>query len=312
MNNRKTIDEAFEIENTLIEKMPNVLEKNKVYLTNDISFMQSRLTELYSMLEKAYEDKGGLIVKSANEFLDNVDYIKIVFSDDNSVLAFISYSTYAGGKKLYLGAAVKNSEGKEAIQKIIQSDIEPYNNWFWGEVSGPIEHYFKKHNGHPIPKELVSRFLATKRQIVPSSDPDDPVHYTRQIGPLSDFIEKALYGFKDEAMAKEVMESIDNYEEFRLNANSLPDKMNESEDLAHLNDALDIIIELMELHNEMNFNEMLPSWRKSLDKSLTYLKSNLPKIAKTNRIEQVKSAIKHGENLKKYMPLLQLHKFHLS
>ena len=311
MKNRM-INEAFEVENTLIEHMPQKLESGKVYLTNDKDFIANRINELYNMLKTAYADKGGVIVKSPIEFLDNIDYIKIVVANDNSTLAFLTYKTYAGGKKLYLGAGRKTIDGKNAIQEIIKSDIEPYDNWVWGEVSGPIEHYFKKHNGRPIPKELVSRFLAAKRAIIPSPDPNDPIHYTRKIANLPDPIEKALYGFKDENMAKEVMESIDNYEEFRLSSNMLPDKINESKNNQYLEDALNIISELIEFHDEMGFNEMLPSWKKALDQALIYLQKTLPFINDINKIEQVKSAIKHGTNLLKYMPLLQLHTFKLS
>lgn len=261
------------------------------------------------MIEIAYADKGGSIVKSIDDMLDNSAYLKIVFGNENEILAFLTYSAYAGGKKLYVGAGKKTKAGKDAIQEIIKSDIEPYDNWVWGEVSGPIEHYFKKHNGRPIPKELVYKFLKTKRIITPSPDPNDPIHYSRKIANLPDAIEKALYGFKDEAMAKEVMESIDNYEEFRLSSNALPDKLNESKNLEYLEDALSIIIEISEFRDELGFNEMLPSWKKSLDLALAYLKKNNKLVKNSRKREQVDAAIARAHNLMTYMPVLELHKF---
>ena len=307
-NKIATVVEAYEVENTLLTQMPNRLESGKVYFTNDKAFISTRINELFDMLKRGYEDKGGLIVKTPQKLLEDIDYIKLVFDSNNNILACMIYRTFAGGKKIYLGAAKRNIDGKAAMQEIIKTDIEPYDNFFWGEVSGPIEHYFKKHNGRPIPKELVSRFLGTKRHISISPDPNDPIYYTRMIGNIANPIEKALYGFKDEAMAREVMESIDNYEEFRLSTNALPDNLDESKEKDYLNNALDIVAELIEFHEEFQFNEMLPSWHKALANAISYMESNLSNI-KLSKKEQVQSAIHHGKLLFKKMPLLKLQQF---
>lgn len=302
------ITEVHELENTLMTKMPDTLETGRVYFTNDTQFIAKRVNELFSMLMTAYENKGGLIVKTPERLLKAIDFIKLVFDNDSHVLACMIYRTFAGGKKIFLGAAKRTADGKAAMQKIIQTDIEPYDNWVWGEVSGPIEHYFKKHNGRPIPKELVSKFLGTNRNISISLDSDDPVHYTRQIGDMPIPIEKALYGFKDEAMANEVMNSIDNYEAFRLSTNALPDKLNESDDDTYLNTALDTVTELVEFHEELGFNEMLLSWHKALTNAIAYMEKHLPHIH-GSKLDQVKSSIKNGKMLYDEMPLLTLHKF---
>lgn len=188
--------------------------------------------------------------------------------------------------------------------------IDPDDNFFWGEVSGPIEHYFKKHNGRPVPKELAGKFLRTNSTIVPSNDPNDLVHYTRKIADLENPVEKAIYGFKDEAMAKEVMESIDNYEAFRLNVNSLPDRLNEDIDNSkNLENALDVVIKIAEMHEEFKFNEMLPHWKKNLDKAISYMKEKLPYIDDTSLRRQVASSIETGNILNEEMPLLKIKKF---
>ena len=308
---KQNIDETAEIGNQILTVMPNKLESNKVYLTNDKDFVKKHIDEIWNMLEKGYADKGGLIVKSKEKLIDSIDLIKLVFAENGAIDALMTYKFFAGGKKMFLGAAKKSNAGKNAIQEIIKSDIEPYDNWFWGEVSGPIEHYFKKHNGRPIPKELVHKFVGSKRAITPSPDPNDPIHYSRQIADLSGSIEKAMYGFKDEAMAREVMESIDNYEGFRLSANMLSDKMFESENLDHIEDALNIIIEIVEFHEELNINELLPSWNEQLNLAMQYLESHIDDIEDSNKILQVKSAIKQGHYLKKEMQPLVLHQFHV-
>lgn len=263
-----------------------------------------------AMFEKSYSDKGGMIVDSKEKLLSSIDLMKIVFSSSNAILACMTYKYFAGGNKIFLGAAIKTDEGRNAIQEIVKSDIEPYDNWFWGEVSGPIEHYFKKHNGRPIPKELVHLFVGTKRNISPSTDPNDLVHYTRKNGNLENPVEKAMYGFKDEAMANAVMESIDNYEEFRLSANAMPDKLDESS-LDVVENALDIIIEITEFHEELFFNELLPHWNIQLNAAVEYLMAHVDDIEDPRKLRQVKSAIKQGRLLKDDMPVLMMHQFHM-
>lgn len=300
-----------DIENKILHVMPNDIIPNVVYLTDDKQFIAKRSQEIFDMLVKGYADKGGLtLLKTPSQLVSDVDLMKIVFSKNGKVLACITYKYWAGGNKMFLGAAIRNDAGKNAIQEIIKSDIEPYDNWFWGEVSGPIEHYFKKHNGRPIPKELVSSFVKTKRNIVPSPDPNDPIHYTRKIGNIETPVEKAMYGFKDEAMAKAVMESIDNYEEFRLSANAIPSKLNEANNTDSLESSIDVIGEITEMHEEFSFNEMLPHWKKQLDYAIAYMEKSLPSIKNANKFRQVQSAIKQGNILKRDMPTLALHQFH--
>lgn len=212
------------------------------------------------------------------------------------------------GNRVYL-TDDKDFIAKNANQEIVKSDIEPYNNWFWGEVSGPIEHYFKKHGGNPIPKELAPKFL-NKKNIVLNPNPNDLVHYTRKIANLEDPIEKAIYGFKDEAMAKEVMESIDNYEDFKISVNSQPDKMNESEfSNSLLEDALVVVIQVVDMHEEFGFNEMLPHWHKALTNAVLFMEKHINNISNKDKLVQVKSSINIAKHLLEEMPLLTIHKF---
>lgn len=299
----------FESDLQIIHDMPSNIVANTVYVTDDKNFAANRIDEIYSMLVNAYADKGGLIVHSPEELLNKIQLMKFVFNPDKEILAITIYRYFAGGNKLFLGAATKTDQGKDAIQLIIKSDIEPYDNWFWGEVSGPIEHYFKKHNGRPIPKELAGKFLRHKSTVIPSPDPNDPVHYTRQIADLPTPIEKAIYGFKDEAMAKEVMESIDEYEKFRLEVNSMPDKLNESYSDEVLEQALDIVIQINDMHEEFGFNEMLPSWNASLEAAVKYMKNHIASIVDPAKKRQVTSSLEVADILKKEMPLLTINRF---
>ena len=289
---------------------PDKIVPNKVYLTDDINFIKKYIPQIYSIMKTAYDKtQNGFIIKSEDDLLSQTELIKIVFDENDTVLACCLYKNFSGGNKRFVSGGVQSEEGKKAVQDIIKTDIEPYDGWFWGEVSGPIEHYFKKFNGRPIPKELVGEFLNVHRKITPSPDPNDPVHYTRVIGDLKNPIEKAIYGFKDVEMAKRVMEFVDNYEEFRLSVNSLPDKTIKENDNFTLEDALSVVIQIADFHYEDGINEMLPSWNKQLIKAENTLKTYNTSDLNDNKKNQVKSAIKECSRLRNRMPLLTIHKF---
>ena len=203
----------------------------------------------------------------------------------------------------------------------MQNDIEPYDNWFWVEASGPIEHYFKKHNGNPIPNYLVYKFLRKPKKDIVELNVDG-VHYKRFLN-TSDYepTEKMIFGFKNQASMDLVMDKIDNYGQFKIDVNDtlhdlFEDEPYATDDKKSLTAASVFIQELDEKY-EGGFNEMLPSWKKALDQALDYLQKMLPYVLSNsnvfskNKTEQIKSAIRHGNNLLKYMPLLQLHTFKL-
>ena len=56
-------------------------------------------------------------------------------------------------------------------------------------------------------------------------------------------------------MAKRVIEFVDNYEEFRLSVNSLPDKTIKENDNFTLEDALSVVIQIADFHYEDGINE---------------------------------------------------------
>lgn len=93
-----------------------------------------------------------------------------------------------------------------------------------------------------------------------------------------------------------------------LDQNEL-DQQENIETLKYLEDALKVVIELIDFNEEFGFNEMLPSWKRELDLALSYMQKALPYISDPRKLEQTKSSISHGRNLMTYMPVLQLHKF---
>ena len=98
-------------------------------------------------------------------------------------------SKLMSGKKRIGSAAVRSDLGSEAAKKIIASDIAPYDNWYWVEASGAIEHLFKKLGGNPIPSFLASKFLEKDVELIDG----DPVHYKRAIGINKEIFTKMIF-----------------------------------------------------------------------------------------------------------------------
>lgn len=203
------------------------------------------------------------------------------------------------------------------MQTIIKNDIEPYDNWYLVEVSNKIEHYFKKLGGNPIPNYLAYKFLRKpKKDIILL---DDGVHYQRRLNSVdSTALTKAIYGFKSEEMMKLVMSKIDNYEKFKIAANSIVDdnsivdELHEDEedvsnDARSLEAASIIVQELDEFH-DAGFTEMLPSWKKQLLQAIARLLNEQSKTGISSKQKSyIKSNLDTAKYLIKHMPLLQFH-----
>lgn len=115
--------------------------------------------------------------------------------------------------------------GKYCVRAIIKSDVAPYTNWIWGEVSEAIEHYFKKFDGYPLLNSLVAEVLKKNSDDIELSK--DGFHYKRKIGKNSEATEKVVYGFPSQDVADRAMASA-NYEIKRHKLNM--QLINEDED----------------------------------------------------------------------------------
>ena len=72
---------------------------------------------------------------------------------------------------------------------MVQEDINIKDREAWIEVSGKMEHIYKKRNGNPIPAEIAQRLLANKQFI---KIHDDGYHYDRIIG--GNVVTKIMFG----------------------------------------------------------------------------------------------------------------------
>lgn len=251
---------------------------------------------LWDMLVLSYENIGGLkTYRSKEHFLSMAKYAKIAY-DNGNIVACAIYRNMEGSYKMVAIGCNQEANGKDGLQEIIKDDIEKIDFHFWAEVSGAIEHYFKKYNGYPMPNTLASKILNVTDDAIRLSS-KDMVHYQRVIA--DEWFEKMIFGVKNDEVYKEALLAVDDYSKFMREVN----KINESADNGlkySLKQAIYIIENILRAHEEDGFNELVPSWYEALNESLKTLKA-----AKPNRI--VDDYIEYCEYLLTHMPVLELH-----
>ena len=289
----------------------------EVYVTNDKDFIMKYSNEILSLVKNAYRLIGGNKSLTRKEDFKNVYIAKFVFNSNDKIIALALYRNDLGGFKRFASASNKNDpKYLDAVQAIIKNDIEPYDNWFWVEASGPIEHYFKKHNGNPIPNYLVYKFLRKPKKDIVELNADG-VHYKRFLN-TSDYepTEKIIFGFKNQASMDLVMDKIDNYGQFKIDVNDtlhdlFEDEPYATDDKKSLTAASVFIQELDEKY-EGGFNEMLPSWKEQLKYAIVrFLKEQKKLNLSSSERSYVDGNLNTARFLIKRMPLLKVHQFHL-
>ena len=300
---------------------PVNIEPNKIYSVDDKSFVKNYISFIFNMMVDRYSDIGGIedMVKSPEALLSKADLFKIVFDSDLNVLACSTYKYYLGGNKLFLGAGCRNGgTGAKALESIIVSDIQPYDNWFWGEVSGAIEHYFQKHHGNAIPNYMVWKFLRKPIEDIkldPRGPKVDPIHYSRLLGDpkKQNWQRKSMWGYKDEAMAREVMTEIQKDSDFRLKSETVTEELYSKSDEAirSIEKAIGIIAEITEFNEEKDCHEMLPIWSKKLDEAVATIREQKDSVKDVGLKKRLNSALNAANILRKDMPVLTLSKLEL-
>lgn len=276
---------------------------NMRLLTLDNNEEKSSWNEpVWNLLQHSYEKHGGL--KSYSSYKDfirkNHNFI-IVLSDTNELLACATYRVLGQGFKMTAIGCLQTEIGKLALQEIIKHNIKNLNLHYWAEVSGAIEHYFKKHNGYPIPNTMANEILEVPANKIRLCS-GDKVHYERMIGIGSngDWYVKMIFGIKDEATFNRVLEIVDDYEGFMKEVNNLVTESNTM--FYNVKQAMYIIDNVYRCNEEDDFNEMLPSWHRAMLESIRTLESL------EHRDNHIKRYIETAYYLLEKMPVLTLNK----
>lgn len=251
---------------------------------------------IWQMLVSSYENIGGLkTYRSKEDFLRKVKYAKIVY-DNADIVACAIYRNMEGSYKMVAIGCNQEDIGKQGIQAIIKDDIEKFDYHFWAEVSGAIEHYFRKYNGYPMPNILAPEILSISSELIRLSK-NDNVHYERQIS--NEWFEKMIYGAKSKEVYEAAIAAVEDYSKFMKEVN----KVNENSNMNgrySVKQAMYIVENIYRAHEEDGYNELIPSWYEALNESMEVLLA-------AEQTQTVVDYIEYCNYLLETMPVLQLH-----
>ena len=312
MQRKKFILTESELNRIVSESIKKVLKEHGIsnfYLENyseiKIEFIgRERIKQyselLWNMLTDSYANIGGLkTYRSREHFNSMAKYAKIASIEDNIVACAI-YRNMEDNYKLVAIGCNQENDGKRGIQAIVQDDIKQMDYHFWAEVSGAIEHYFKKYNGYPMPNVLASEILNIDEDSLRMSSTDN-VHYERIIS--NEWFEKMIFGIKSEEIYNKAIAAVEDYSKFMKSVNNINE--NAISGLKYsLKQAFYIAENIIRAHEEDDFNELIPSWYDALQEAIKTFKAS-------KQTQSVIDYIEYCEYLLKTMPVLKLEKLNI-
>ncbi len=271
----------------------------EIKMLNEQEEIEKYLPLIWDMLEKSYENIGGLqSYRDYNDFKKKKHILMVVRDFDNgNLLACATFRRIERSLKMTAIGCNQEDNGKLALQQIVQHTISELELHFWAEVSGAIEHYFKKHDGYPMPNTIASKILQVSEKLITPSK-KDMVHYDRVIGQDGEKFTKMIYGIKSEEIFQEVLSEVEDYYDFMKVVNNM---VNESKETKYsVKQAIYIIENLYRMHEENGINELTPTWNEALRESMKVLNST------KERTQTISDYIEYGKYLLSDMQVLTL------
>lgn len=301
----KKFDEFHNIEKNVVnetELRRNELSQinvGELKMISEQEEIEKYLPLVWEMLEKSYKDIGGLQSYSSYNDFKKKKHLMMVVRDYNNenLLACATFRRIDESLKMTAIGCNQEDDGKLAIQQIVQHTISELELHYWAEVSGAIEHYFKKYKGFPMPNTIASKILrVSDNLIIPSKK--DMIHYDRVIGENRERFTKMIYGIKSEEIFQEVLSEVEDYYDFMKEVNKI---VNESKETKYsVKQAIYIIESLYTMHEDNAINELTPKWNDALIESMKVLK-----MVK-ERTQTISDYIEYGEYLLSDMQVLTL------
>ena len=231
------------------------------------------LPEVIDLVNKTYEPIGGYYgTTDIERLVRTTSLVKIVKDTNGKLVACAYYRNMHNSFKLQAYGNDGTQYGKDCVRAIIKSDVAPYTNWIWGEVSGAIEHYFKKFDGYSLPNSLVAEVLKKNPDDIELSK--DGFHYKRKIGKNSEATEKVVYGFPSQDIADKAMASA-NYEieRHKLNMQLINEDEDGKKELS-FDGACSFVDQLSDLYDDEGWRQLTPGLSALLDQSIEVIKKN--------------------------------------
>ena len=301
----KKFDEFHNIRKNIVNEME--LRRNElpqinvgeINMLNEQEEIEKYLPLIWDMLEKSYENIGGLqSYRDYNDFKKKKHILMVVRDFDNgNLLACATFRRIERSLKMTAIGCNQEDNGKLALQQIVQHTISELELHYWTEVSGVIEYYFKKHKGFPMPNTIASKILGVPEDKIILSK-KDMVHYDRVIGRDREKFTKMIYGIKSEEIFQEAMSEFEDYYDFMKEVNKI---VNESKETKYsVKQAIYIIENLYRMHEEDGLNELIPKWHDALRDSVEVLNST------EERTQTISDYIEYGEYLLSNLQVLTL------
>lgn len=270
---RKHIVEAIEYWERKLDEADDAGNIEVVSVSNNEQIAKL-LPEVIDLVNKTYEPIGGYYgTTDIERLVRTTSLIKVVKDADDKLIACAYYRNMNNSFKLQAYGNDGTRLGKDGVKAIIKSDVAPYTNWIWGEVSGAIEHYFKKFERYPLPNSFVAEVLKKNPDDIELSK--DGFHYKRRIGNNSEATEKVVYGFPNQDAADRAMASA-NYEieRHKLNMNLITEDGAGKRELS-FDGACSFIDQLSDLYDDEGWRQLTPGLSALLDQSIEVLKKNV-------------------------------------
>jgi len=248
-----------------------------------IGYIRKTLDEGY----KASSLDGWVGPSKDSTLLKNLSEVRFALTDGERAALAIYEGRLPGKKMTGITGIRSNPQYREGVIEIVKHDIANFDKWYWAEVSGIIEHYFKKYGGYPIPNIIAKELLGTK--IIGLND--DGFHYLRELGENKDLVEKCIFGFKSKEEYDRIVSMNPRYDKFRDKA------LHEDFTEADVNWAIGVVMDLDELYMEFGLGELFPAWKESLEKAV--------EILKTRKLDV--NYVKIGEEILE-LPVVEPHK----
>ena len=251
----------------------NSITDIEVVSISDKDQIAKLLPEVINLVNKTYEPIGGYYGTTDIECLVRTTSLAKIAKDTNGKLAVCAYyRNMHNSFKLQAYGNDGTQYGKDCVRAIIKSDVAPYTNWIWSEVSGAIEHYFKKVDGYPLPNSLVAEVLKKNPDDIELSK--DGFHYKRKIGKNNEATEKVVYGFPSQDVADRAMASA-NYEieRHKLNMQLINEDEDGKKELS-FDGACSFVDQLSDLYDDKGWRQLTPWLSALLDHSIEVIKKN--------------------------------------
>lgn len=188
--------------------------------------------------------------------------------------------------------------------------VQLHEEYYWVEISKPLEKWFREENGRPISSEMAHRLLRKGKKEI--QELGDGVHYEQEMGEDKVPVAKCIYEFSSECTYKNALKKLEedtgfkSLEGLQPQENALP-VMSEELDYEDnhpdkvISTAMETIIQIGNAWDD-GLRELSPNMK-------AYLKAALDTLqACDDKNQQIRALIRNGSYYDENMVVLECHR----